>query len=83
MHRMDAKHMGEPDMKVKVKINADKTTAKALREFAKKIAASEIATSTEEVQLIAWFMEIAREIDNASVQHLRLADFGTVTELAR
>lgn len=61
-------------MKVKVKIAADKSTAKALRAFATKIAQAEIATTTEEVKLIAWFYEIAREIDNASTANLRVID---------
>lgn len=74
MHRMDAKHMGEPDMKVKVKIAADKSTAKALRQFATRLAQEEVAKTAEEVALIAWMYEVARGIDTASVANLRLVD---------
>lgn len=61
-------------MKVKVKIAADKSTAKALRQFATRLAKEEVAKTVEEVQLVAWFYEIAREIDNASTANLRIVE---------
>lgn len=70
-------------MKVKVKIAADSSTAVALRNFVKKVADAEIATTTEEVQLMAWMLEMSREISFASATNLRFADRGHEMVLPR
>lgn len=71
--------------KVKVKVNADAATASALRSMVQKYADAELATSTGEVQLMAWLLEMSREITLASADRLSLApsDRGFEMVLAR
>lgn len=58
--------------KVKVKILADQATAATLRTLVGKVAAAELATSPEEVQVMAWLLEMAREISMAQADRLSL-----------
>ena len=59
-------------MRVKVKIAADPSTAAALRALVQKVADAEIATTTDDVQVMAWLLELAREINMASADRMAL-----------
>jgi CRP-like cAMP-binding protein len=59
--------------KVKVKIAADTSTAAALRVMVRKYANAELASTPEEVQLMAWLLEMSREITMAQADRLSLA----------
>ena len=58
--------------KVKVKILADQSTAATLRTLVNKVAAAELASTPEEVQVMAWLLEMAREINVAQADRLSL-----------
>ena len=70
--------------KVKVKIAADQATAAQLRSLVKKVADAELATTTADVQTMAWLLEIAREINLAHADSIALeSDRGFEMVLAR
>lgn len=58
--------------KVKVKIAADPATAAGLRTMVQKYATAELATSSDEVQLMAWLLEMAREINMAHADQMAM-----------
>lgn len=71
-------------MRVKVKIDADQSTAAGLRSFVQKVAAAEVCTSPDDVQITAWLLELARAINTAGADRLAMAhDRGHEMVLAR
>src|SRR5690606_32406320 len=66
---------GEEVMRIKVKIAADARTAGALRHLIAKVNESGMELTDEDVQVCAWLMEVAREINVASAARLQLAGF--------
>lgn len=67
--------MNTPDAmpRVRVKLAADPHTATALRALVQKVVDAEVATTPDDVRVMAWLLEVAREINMASASHIALA----------
>lgn len=70
--RNTSPNAGRFTSRVKVKINADQSTATALRTLVQKVADADLATTPDDVQVMAWLLELAREINMAGATQLAM-----------